>query len=72
LQDEDAGFHKSPGKHWEEELHPKYFCESEAGINSELCCSHCKSVNLVVQMVNDFLEVSCKECGSIEQFTPSK
>ena len=72
LQDEDAGFYKSPGKHWEQELHPRYFCESEPGRNSELCCSHCKSVNLVVQMVNDVLEVSCKDCGSIEQFTPSK
>ncbi|MGP9566482.1 hypothetical protein ACT3RP_03405 [Halomonas sp. AOP5-B2-8] len=72
LQDEDSGFHKSPGKHWEQELHPRYFCESEAGRSSELCCSYCKSVNLAVQMVNDVLEVSCKGCGSIEQFTPSK
>ena len=72
LQDEDAGFHKSPGKHWKQELHPRYFCESEAGRESELYCSHCKSENLTVQMVNDVLEVNCKDCGSIEQFTPTK
>ncbi len=72
LQDEDAGFHKSPGKYWEQELHPRYFCASDAGRESELCCSHCKSENLTVQMVNDVLEVNCKDCGSIEQFRPSK
>ncbi|CAJ1918183.1 MULTISPECIES: hypothetical protein [Aeromonas] len=71
LQDEDAGFHKSPGKHWEEELHPRYFSESEIDQDNELCCSHCKSTHMAIQMVNNVLEVNCKDCGSIQQFTSS-
>ena len=72
LQDEDAGFHKSPGKHWEQELHPRYFSESKTDRDSKLRCPHCKSENFTVKMIIDVLEVNCKECGSIEQFTPSR
>ncbi|WP_299496080.1 hypothetical protein [uncultured Shewanella sp.] len=72
LQDEDAGFHKAPGKHWEQELHPRHFCESEASNESELSCTQCKSQNVAVQMANGGLELTCQYCGSIEQFTPSK
>lgn len=72
LQDEDAGFHKSPGKHWEQELHPRHFCESNASNESELSCSQCKSQNVAAQMVNGGLELTCKDCGSIEKFIASK
>ena len=72
LQDEDAGFHKPPGKHWEQELYPRHFYVSENDRGSELSCSHCKSENLKVKMVNDLLEVNCKDCGSVDQFTPRK
>lgn len=72
LQDEDAGFHKAPGKHWEQELHPRHFCKSEAQNANELCCTQCKSKNVTVQMANGNLETTCKDCGSIKHFTLSK
>src|SRR5699024_3036719 len=72
LQDEDAGFHKSPGKYWEKELHPRYLYESEADSESELFCHQCCSEKLTLQMVNDVLEINCNDCGSSKQFTPSK
>ena len=72
LQDEDAGFHKAPGKHWEQELHPRHFCESDSQNKSGLCCTQCKSKNVTVQMANSNLETACKDCGSIELFTSSK
>lgn len=72
LQDEDSGFYKAPGKHWEQELHPRYFGEGENSKESGLHCSQCKSQNVDVLMTNSNLELTCKNCGSIEQFTHSK
>jgi hypothetical protein len=70
LGNEDSGFHKSPGKHWNQELEPKYFSKDKAEPESDLSCSYCKSQNVLVKMIDGNLEITCKECGCNEQFTP--
>lgn len=71
LQDEDSGFSKAPGKHWEQELFPRNFCENIGSDQNALSCSKCESENVEVKMVENGLEMTCKDCGSIDQFTPS-
>ena len=72
LQDEDAVFYKSPGRYWEQELRPRWFCKNKGGREGELFCPNCKSEDLTFRMIDDYLEISCKDCGSLEKFTSSK
>jgi len=70
LQDEDSGFHKAPGKHWERELYPRYFCEDKSSKGNGLYCVKCNSKNISVKRLEGNLEISCDDCATIEKFTP--
>lgn len=69
LHDEDAGFVKSPGKYWEQELFPRHFCSFDGNENDELACKDCNSSSVEVKMNNGRIEVHCQDCGSICKFT---
>lgn len=71
LQENDSGFSKSPGKHWEQELFPRNFCENIESDNNSISCSQCCSINVEAKMAGHSLEVSCKLCGNIDQFSPN-
>lgn len=71
LQENDSGFSKAPGKHWEQELFPRNFCENIGSDKHNLSCSQCDSKNVEAKMVEYGLEVSCKSCGNVDQFAPS-
>ena len=72
LRDEDSGFHKAPGKHWESDLYPKYFRSKDNEQENSISCNECKSDNIEIKAVDKGIELACKACGNITLFNQSK
>lgn len=71
LRDEDSGFNKSPGKQWEQELYPRYFCDKDTATKRKLKCTQCNSEHVEITMRNQSLEVECQDCGQTNEFIQS-
>ncbi|MDD4905951.1 MAG: hypothetical protein PHD39_07325 [Methylobacter tundripaludum] len=72
LREEDTGFNKSPGKHWENEIYPRYFYSKEDDAVDGLCCNECLSKLVVAKMVDGGIEVHCQDCGAINEFISNR
>ena len=72
LRDEDSGFHKAPGKHWESDLYPKYFRCKDSEQEKTIYCNECKSDKIKIRAVDQSLELTCQTCGNITLFNQSK
>lgn len=69
LKDEDAGFNKAPGKHWEQDIFPRHFCSSDGNDKDKLTCNECSSTAVEAKMSESGIEIHCEDCGSIRKFT---
>ncbi|ACA84713.1 hypothetical protein [Shewanella woodyi] len=74
LEDEDAGFTKSPELYWMDELHP-LFNSSEVGEfkpkpadEHGLACLECSSKAVKADMSNDRVALICHDCGAVHEF----
>lgn len=72
LKDSSAGFAKSPGVYWRDELLPRFFATStgyEAGQPSaHLFCRECDSCNIDVWMDKVMLQTTCYDCATVSRF----
>lgn len=69
LQDDDAGFYKSPGKYWEQELYPKHFSSYKEKVdNSAVRCKECESPDVSVRMEDGNIQTECSACGAISEY----
>ncbi|KAE9646626.1 hypothetical protein [Pseudomonas sp. PB106] len=72
LKDSGAGFSKSPGMYWRDELVPQFF--SGAAFDSDLIghlklfCRECDSSNIDASMDKLILKTMCYDCATISQF----
>lgn len=69
LKDSSAGYSKSPGRYWKEELLPRFFSlasEDESGM--ELFCRECDSSNVDLRMDKVQVETLCYDCGTLSRF----
>ena len=72
LKDNGAGFSKSPGVYWREELVPRFFSAPAFGVGTspsvEVFCRECDSSNIDIRMDKVSLETVCYDCGTVSQF----
>lgn len=68
LQDEDAGFHKAPGKYWTQEILPKHFSKSNTSDTDKIYCSQCNSSDVTVKALTGMLKITCNDCDKIMSF----
>ncbi|MNV89017.1 hypothetical protein D3C71_1832720 [compost metagenome] len=72
LKDSGAGFSKSPGVYWREELVPRFFSAPGFGAGTspsvKVFCRECDSGNIDVRMDKVSLDTLCYDCGTVSQF----
>lgn len=71
LEDEDAGFTKSPGLYWENELAPAMTpSEDDAPQLDGLSCLECSSKTVKAGMDSKRVTLTCHDCGAVQEFKP--
>ncbi|MHA3735411.1 hypothetical protein ACXR0M_07005 [Pseudomonas sp. Eth.TT006] len=72
LKDSGAGFGKSPGLYWRDELVPQFFSaaafDSDLLGNFRLFCRECDSGNIDASMDKQILRTMCYDCATISKF----
>ncbi|MCR8931624.1 MULTISPECIES: hypothetical protein [unclassified Pseudomonas] len=72
LKDSGAGFSKSPGMYWRDELVPQFFSGAAFGSDLigqiQLFCRECDSSNIDASMDKVTLQVMCYDCATVSQF----
>lgn len=67
FQGDDDGFTKSPKKHWDQELLPKYFFTLDSA-ESKVFCKTCGSFTITQKMVDLMIIIKCTDCGSVSKY----
>lgn len=72
LKDSGAGFSKSPGLYWRDELIPRFFSAGLAGNdlagNLQLFCRECDSSNIDASMDKMTVQTMCYDCSTVSKF----
>ncbi|MBV4488904.1 hypothetical protein HU727_025255 [Pseudomonas sp. SWRI153] len=72
LKDSGAGFSKSPGMYWRDELVPQFFCaaafDSDLLGHLRLFCRECDSSNIDASMNKQILQTMCYDCATVSKF----
>jgi hypothetical protein len=72
LKDSGAGFSKSPGMYWRDELVPQFFSgaafDSDLVGHLQLFCRECDSSNIDASMDKLTLQMQCYDCSTISKF----
>lgn len=72
LKDSGAGFSKSPGIYWRDELVPQFFSGGTFGADLigglQLFCRECDSSNIDVKMDKVMLEMRCYDCATVSKY----
>lgn len=72
LKDSGAGFSKSPGLYWRDELVPQFFSGGTFGADliggQQLFCRECDSSNIDVKMDKVMLEMLCYDCATVSKY----
>lgn len=72
LKDSGAGFSKSPGLYWRDELVPQFFSGTDFGAdligNLQLFCRECDSGNIDARMDKLTVQMMCYDCATISRF----
>ncbi|MGJ7515383.1 hypothetical protein ACSFE6_13760 [Pseudomonas baetica] len=72
LKDSGAGFSKSPGLYWRDELIPRFFSDGMANNDPtghlELFCRECDSRNIDAQMDKLTVQTMCYDCATVSRF----
>ena len=71
LEDEDAGFTKSPELFWADELAPAMLsCEDDEQLEDtdDLSCLECSSKTVKAGMGSNGVILTCHECGAVQEF----
>jgi hypothetical protein len=72
LKDSGAGFSKSPGLYWRDELVPQFFSGGTFGADLigglQLFCRECDSSNIDVKMDKLMLEMLCYDCATVSKY----
>ncbi|MFW0756919.1 hypothetical protein ACN1C3_19665 [Pseudomonas sp. H11T01] len=72
LKDSGAGFTKSPGVYWRDELVPQFFSGSAFGADMsghlQLFCRECDSSNIDARMDKVTVEMMCYDCSTVSKF----
>ncbi|QAY88382.1 hypothetical protein CUN61_22595 [Pseudomonas arsenicoxydans] len=72
LKDSGAGFSKSPGIYWRDELVPQFFSGGTFGTDLigglQLFCRECDSNNIDVKMDKVMLEMLCYDCATVSKY----
>lgn len=72
LKDSGAGFSKSPGMYWRDELVPQFFSavafDSDLLGNLRLFCRECDSSNIDASMDKQILQTMCYDCATVSKF----
>ncbi|VEF10671.1 Uncharacterised protein [Pseudomonas fluorescens] len=72
LRDCGAGFSKSPGMYWRDELVPQFFCalafDSDLVSHLRLFCRECDSSNIDASMDKQILQTMCYDCATVSKF----
>jgi hypothetical protein len=74
LRDENAGFTKAPGLHWQKDLSPILTQTDESILKSEgladsLFCHECSSSEVEIVMNESQINLNCRACGTVQKFT---
>ncbi|WP_435036316.1 hypothetical protein [Pseudomonas neuropathica] len=72
LKDSGAGFSKSPGMYWRDELVPQFFSGATFGSDLvghlQLFCRECDSSNIDASMDKMTLQMMCYDCATVSKF----
>lgn len=72
LKDSGAGFSKSPGIYWRDELVPRFFSAAAYGSDlaepMHLFCRECDSSNIEVKMDKVSVQMLCYDCSTLSKF----
>lgn len=72
LKDSGAGFSKSPGMYWRDELVPQFFSavafDSDLLSHLRLFCRECDSSNIDASMDKQILQTMCYDCATVSKF----
>ncbi|MFW9078692.1 hypothetical protein ACOI9X_05335 [Pseudomonas sp. P2757] len=71
LKDSGAGFSKSPGMYWRDELVPQFFSRAAFEGNLDgirLFCRECDSSNIDASMDKLILRTMCYDCSTVSKF----
>lgn len=72
LKDSGAGFSKSPGLYWREELVPRFFSGDAYGADLtghlQLFCRECDSSNVDASMDKMTVQMLCYDCATVSKF----
>jgi hypothetical protein len=72
LKDSGAGFSKSPGIYWRDELVPQFFSGalfgSDLAGHLQLFCRECDSANIDASMDKMTLQMMCYDCATVSKF----
>lgn len=72
LKDSGAGFSKSPGLYWRDELVPRFFsgdaCGADLAGHLQLFCRECESSNVDASMDRMTIQMLCYDCATVSKF----
>lgn len=72
LKDSGAGFSKSPGRYWHDELVPRFFSDNGCGADpsghQQLFCRECDSSNVDASMDRMTVQMLCYDCATVSRF----
>jgi hypothetical protein len=72
LKDSGAGFSKSPGRYWHDELVPRFFSDNGCGADpsghQQLFCRECDSSNVDASMDRMRVQMLCYDCATVSRF----
>ncbi|MDD2103223.1 hypothetical protein D3C76_655010 [compost metagenome] len=72
LKDSGAGFSKSPGLYWRDELVPRFFsgngCTTDQAGHLQLFCRECDSTNVDASMDKKTIQMLCYDCATVSRF----
>ena len=72
LKDSGAGFSKSPGLYWRDELVPRFFsgnaCGADLAGHLQLFCRECESTNVDASMDRMTVQMLCYDCATVSKF----
>ncbi|MFJ2486398.1 hypothetical protein [Pseudomonas sp. NPDC087639] len=72
LKDSGAGFSKSPGMYWRDELVPQFFSgtafDADLVGHLQLFCRECDSSNIDASMDKMTLQMMCYDCATVSKF----